>query len=139
MSQADSIKTQRVAWCLTFYATLLLLHGVHVFEEATTGFLLIERFGFWPWFHANLSLFVLATIPAWYYWFSHVLMRRLLALYGIIMFLNGTAHGGKALLQWTYDPGSASGAGLAIVGALLVFHSCTVTRDAQQGNEADRP
>ena len=123
MNQVDSVMSQGVARSLTFYATLLLLHGVHVFEEATTGFLLIERFGFWPWFHANLSLFALATIPAWYFWFSHDLMRRLLVLYGIIMLLNGTAHVGTALIHWKYDAGSASGAGLAIVGALLAFHS----------------
>lgn len=123
VDQANPVVPRSVAWPLTFYATLLLLHGVHVFEEATTEFGLIERLGFWPWLHANLSLFALATIPAWYYWWSNELMRRLLALYGTIMVLNGMAHVGTALVRGSYDSGSASGVGLAIVGALLAFHS----------------
>ena len=132
MNETDPVMTRSDAWPLTFYATLLLLHGVHVFEEGTTGFGLIERFGFWPWFHANLSLFALATIPAWYYWFSRDLMRRLLVLYGVIMLLNGTAHVGTAVFHRNYDPGSASGAGLIIVGALLALRSYRWSRAAQQ-------
>jgi hypothetical protein len=135
INQAGPVMPRNVAWSLTLYATLLLLHGVHVFEEATTGFGLIERLGFWPWFQANLSLFALATIPAWYYWFSHDLMRRLLVLYGTIMLLNGTAHVGSALFNRSYDSGSASGVGLAIVGALLAFSFYPKSRAAEQAVE----
>jgi len=128
MNRQEATSSRNVSWILTSYATLLLLHAIHVFEEATTGFGLIERFGFWPWLHANLSLFALATIPAWYYWFSNELPRGLLVFYGVIMMLNGLAHVGTVLLHGSYDPGSASGAALVIVGAILAVCSYTGRR-----------
>lgn len=112
--------SSRRAWVTTFYVLLLLLHGVHVLEEALTGFRMIETLGMGVWLSGNLTLLVLATLPGWYALFSGTLPLGLLVIYGVIQVLNGLGHVSSALWRGSYDPGCASGVGLIAVGVLLV-------------------